>query len=55
MHMSANRLGLRNAEEVYLGRVLWLAARELRSRDDVIWGRLRACGSLAGAIPACEV
>ncbi|MFS8066921.1 MAG: lantibiotic dehydratase C-terminal domain-containing protein, partial [Byssovorax sp.] len=33
-HMSANRLGLRNPEEVYLGRVLWLAARELRARDD---------------------
>ena len=40
-HMSANRLGLRNPEEVYLGRVLWLAARELRTRDDALWGRLQ--------------
>jgi len=27
LHMSANRLGLGNAEEVYLGRVAWLAVR----------------------------
>jgi len=39
-HMSANRLGLRNPEEVYLGRVLWLATRELRTRDDAFQGKL---------------
>ena len=39
-HMSANRLGLRNPEEVYLGRVLWLAARELYARDEALWQSL---------------
>jgi hypothetical protein len=29
LHMTANRLGLKNPEEVYLGRMLWRAAREL--------------------------
>jgi Lantibiotic biosynthesis dehydratase C-term len=28
MHMTANRLGLRNPEEAYLGRMLWRAAQE---------------------------
>ena len=39
-HMSANRLGLRNPEEVYLGRVLWRAAQELRARDEALWERI---------------
>lgn len=33
MHMTANRLGLTNADEVYLGRVLWRAAREVLEGD----------------------
>jgi hypothetical protein len=33
MHMTANRLGLKNQEEIYLGRLLWRAARDLASTD----------------------
>ncbi len=33
LHMTANRLGLDNADEVYLGRALWRAAREVFEQD----------------------
>ena len=37
LHMTANRLGLTNPEEVYLGRILWRAVRDLRVGDAVFW------------------
>lgn len=37
LHMTANRLGLVNAEEVYLGRILWRAARSLAASDPTAW------------------
>lgn len=48
MHMTANRLGLSNPEEVYLSRLLSLAARDLVDSDRDLWctrssGDPRAC------------
>jgi hypothetical protein len=40
LHMTANRLGLSNAEECYLGRLLWRAAEA--SGRDMPWSRLGA-------------
>jgi hypothetical protein len=40
MHMTANRLGLKPQEEVYLGRILWRAARELAAVDPGFWREL---------------
>ena len=40
MHMTANRLGLKTQEEVYLGRILWRAARELAAVDRSFWREL---------------
>jgi len=37
IHMTVNRLGTLNAEEVYAGRLLWRAARELARRDAGSW------------------
>ncbi|MBV9773857.1 MAG: hypothetical protein JO040_07900 [Gemmatimonadetes bacterium] len=37
LHMTANRLGLLNPEELYLGRILWRAARELAVSEPVFW------------------
>lgn len=37
LHMTANRLGLLNAEEVYLGRILWRAACGLAASDPAAW------------------
>lgn len=37
LHMMVNRLGLNNAEEIYLGRMLWRAAEELRESDPDFW------------------
>lgn len=37
LHMTLNRLGTLNAEEVYAGRLLWRAAGELRRRDAASW------------------
>lgn len=37
LHMTANRLGVTNAEEVYLGRILEHAARDLATTDPVWW------------------
>lgn len=45
VHMSANRLGIHNAEEVYLGRALWRVVGEIRARDAFLWDRL---GEAAG-------
>jgi thiopeptide-type bacteriocin biosynthesis protein len=39
LHMSANRLGLNNAEEVYLGRIAWLAASTLFAADAALRAR----------------
>jgi hypothetical protein len=41
IHMTANRLGLKNAEEVYLGRILWRAARQVSISDPSLCQRLR--------------
>lgn len=41
MHMTANRLGLLNPEEVYLGRALGRAARELAAADPAFWSGAR--------------
>ncbi|HEV7507437.1 MAG TPA: lantibiotic dehydratase C-terminal domain-containing protein [Thermoanaerobaculia bacterium] len=40
IHMTANRLGLKIQEEVYLGRILWRAARELAAADPGFWREL---------------
>jgi hypothetical protein len=37
MHMMVNRLGLNNAEEIYLGRLLWRSAQALRDSDPDFW------------------
>jgi hypothetical protein len=42
VHMSANRLGLLNPEEVYLERVLWRAVREIGAQDPSLWERISA-------------
>lgn len=41
MHMSANRLGLLNPEEVYLGRLLWRALHDLAESEPALWSKLR--------------
>lgn len=40
MHMTANRLGFESAEETYLSRLVWRAARDLKERDPSLWKRL---------------
>jgi len=40
LHMTANRLGLRNAEEVYVARLLWRTATELAGSEPLLWNRL---------------
>lgn len=40
LHMTANRLGLRNGEEVYLARLLWRTATELADSEPTLWSRL---------------
>lgn len=40
LHMTANRLGFLNSEEVYLSRLLQLAVDELRHSDPPRWDRL---------------
>lgn len=42
LHMTANRLGLGNPEEVYLGRALWRAAGAFAETEPELWKRLRA-------------
>jgi hypothetical protein len=41
LHMTANRLGLNNAEEVYLGRILWRAGERLASTEPTLWDRFQ--------------
>ncbi len=43
MHMTANRLGLSNPEEVYLSRLLSRTARELADSDPGLWHLLEQC------------
>lgn len=40
MHMTANRLGVSINEEIYLGRILWRAARDLAETDPASWRAL---------------
>jgi Lantibiotic biosynthesis dehydratase C-term len=40
IHMTANRLGLRNVDEVYLARLLWRALQRLEAADAAAWSRL---------------
>jgi hypothetical protein len=41
LHMTANRLGFTNAQEVYLSRILYRTAEELAPSDPALWSRLR--------------
>jgi hypothetical protein len=43
MHMTANRLGLANPEEVYLSRLLSRTARALADTDPGLWRNLERC------------
>ncbi len=55
IHMSLNRLGLRNVEEVYLARFLWCAVEQIRETDPGAWDRLGALlVSRAGRPPRPE-
>ena len=51
LHMTANRLGVLNAEELYLGQILSRAAGELATADPVfwrgVWARRKASAPLA--------
>ncbi|HEV7507446.1 MAG TPA: lantibiotic dehydratase C-terminal domain-containing protein [Thermoanaerobaculia bacterium] len=40
MHMTANRLGLTNPDEVYLSRMLWRACQALAESNPLLWDRL---------------
>jgi lantibiotic biosynthesis dehydratase-like protein len=40
IHMTANRLGLTNPEEVYLSRMLWRGIRKIRFESPQVWRRL---------------
>jgi hypothetical protein len=51
MHMTANRLGLLNSEEVYLGRLLWRSARDLAEWAPKLW--LQLCDFLASPSGTC--
>lgn len=42
LHMTANRLGLKNAEEIYLARLLWRSFSELAGLAPELWNRLEA-------------
>ncbi|HEY6323910.1 MAG TPA: lantibiotic dehydratase C-terminal domain-containing protein [Thermoanaerobaculia bacterium] len=41
LHMTANRLGLRNVDEVCLSRILWRSARAMASSQPARWAELR--------------
>jgi hypothetical protein len=45
LHMTANRLGMKNPEEAYLGRILWRAAQEISRADPPLLRRLRGSGA----------
>jgi hypothetical protein len=50
LHMTANRIGLKNAEEIYLARLLWRTFSELASSEPELWGQLeRSLGERAGS------
>lgn len=40
IHMTANRLGLSNPEEIYLGRIVCRAVREIAETEPATWSRL---------------
>ena len=40
MHMTANRLGLSNHDEIYINRILWRAAQDLATVEALKWGEL---------------
>jgi hypothetical protein len=54
-HMTANRLGLRNLEEVYLGRILSLAVQQLAAGDPGWWARLWEAHQDRSATPAARI
>ena len=54
MHMTANRLGLRNQEEVYLGRILG-EQRLTSPAQNLSFGRRRAPNSLAMEEEGCVI
>ncbi len=39
--MTANRLGLRNVDEVYLSRILWRSVRAMASSQPARWAELQ--------------
>ncbi len=41
LHMTANRLGLRNVDEVYLSRILWRSVRAMASSQPARWAELQ--------------
>lgn len=45
IHMAANRLGLTNAEEVYVSRLLWRAVDTLRCESPDRWRHIRTAAS----------
>jgi hypothetical protein len=49
LHMTSNRLGLKNPEEVYFARILWRAAQQLSVSDPSLWRRLRETEREPGA------
>lgn len=50
LHMTANRLGLKNAEEIYLARLLWRTFGELAGSEPALWGQLeRSLAERAGS------
>ena len=51
MHMTANRLGLLNPEEVYISRLLWRSVRDLADRSPGLWRDL--CDVLASNVGGC--
>jgi hypothetical protein len=59
LHMTANRLGLNNREEVYLGRILLQAAGAVAEADPGWWSELwsfrRSLGRAPGSSPSAAV
>lgn len=51
LHMTANRLGLTNPDEVYLGRLLGRALRQLEGEHAVRWERFRKALARCAAQP----
>jgi hypothetical protein len=55
LHMTANRLGLSNLEEVYLGRILWRAADESRAACPALGERLGEGADASSRPPLAEL